>query len=138
MYKLRHYILSCHVPQLACQKSYGFKNLVKLEVDKPISKSQQVRVFFKNHAQSSKNCDGFWRLIFKNSCSKNYEEKIKRNLVLRDFQKNMLKKIQIKNKKKCRFATKAQKLLKIKSKRASELRKSTKQVKQFKKVKQSQ
>ena len=31
MYKLRPYILSSHVPKLACQKSYGFKNLVKLE-----------------------------------------------------------------------------------------------------------
>ena len=81
-------------------------------------------MFLKNHAKSSKNWGGFWRLIFKKSCSKNYEEKIKRNLVLRDFQKIMLKKIPIKNKKKCRFATKAQKLLKIKSKRASELRKS--------------
>ena len=38
---------------------------------------------------------------------------------------NMLKKIRTKNKKKYRFATKAQKLLKIKSKRASELCKSS-------------
>ena len=37
---------------------------------------------------------------------------------------NMLKKIRTKNKKKCRFARKAQKLLEIKSKRASELHKS--------------
>ena len=55
---------------------------------------------------------------------KKLKEKIKRNIVLRDFQKIIPKKITIKNKKKCRFATKAQKLLKIKSKRASELRKS--------------
>ena len=55
---------------------------------------------------------------------KKLKEKIKRNIVLRDFQKIIPKKITIKNKKKCRFATKAQKLLKIKSKRANELRKS--------------
>ena len=55
---------------------------------------------------------GFCHKVSQKSCSKNYEEKIKRNLVLRDFQKIMLKKIPIKNKKKCRFATKAQKLLK--------------------------
>ena len=31
MYKLRVYIYLIRVPFCACQKSYGFKNLVKLE-----------------------------------------------------------------------------------------------------------
>jgi len=69
---------------------------------KQISKSEQVRVFLKNHAQ----LQGFARMgdLF--------------------FQKNMLKKLQTKIKRNVVLQQKLKKLLKIKSRRASELHKS--------------
>ena len=54
MYKFSVYIYLIRVPFCACQKSYGFKNLVKLEGGQTYFKiSLGTRVFFKSCSTSN-------------------------------------------------------------------------------------
>ena len=65
----------------ACQKSYGFKNLVKLGRWQPTFKITLGTCVFKKSCSTS-SFAGMGALFFKKTCSKNYEQKIKRNVVL--------------------------------------------------------
>ena len=97
MYKFRVYIYLIHVPFCACQNSYGFKNLDKLEGGRTNFKIPLGTCVFKKSCSTSRSLTG-------NRCF---------------FPKKYAQKTSNKNKKKCRFLAKSEASKQIKARKQS-------------------